>query len=99
MGSINVPVSLDAHQYLNTGRLFAEAVRMMTTQNMVSWTRTKNQDGRLPLMTAADISLKWRDIERIFDAHRPAIYETDDAVTGLPVSLLAAVGQGSDLES
>jgi len=63
------------------------------------WSRSKNEDDRSPLITAAVISLKWEDTKRIFDVYRPAIYETDDAVTGLSVPLLAAVGPNSDLES
>jgi len=59
---------------------------------------SRDRDGRSPLMAAAATSLKWKDTKRIFDAYQPAIYETD-AVTGLPVSLLAAVGPSSDLES
>ena len=50
-------------------------------------------------MTAAATSLKWIDMERIYNANKIAIDEMDDAVTGLPVPLLAAVDPYSDLES
>lgn len=58
-----------------------------------------NEDNRSPLMIAATVSLKWRYMERIFNANKAAIYDIDDFVTGLPVSLLSAVGSNSDLES
>ena len=58
-----------------------------------------NEDDRLPLMTAAATSLKWMDMEKIYNANKIAIDEMDDAVTGLSVPLLAAVGPYSDLES
>jgi len=68
--------------------------------NMKSWARTKDvRDGRLPLFTAATkTDLKWVDLEPIFVANMPAVYKVD-AVTGLPVFMLAAVGGSSDMES
>ena len=83
----------------NSRRLYVEAVREMTTQNMESWSKTKDENCRVPLMTSAAISLDWKYMEKIFNLNRTAIYDTDDAVTGLPVSLLAAVGPNSNLES
>ena len=44
------------------------------------------------------MSMKWRDMESIYNVHKAAIYDIDE-VTGLPVSLLAAAGPDSDLES
>ena len=70
----------------------------MSHQNISKWSRTHNGEGRLPLMVAAAMSLRWRDAARIFDAHRPAVYEADDGVTGLPLFMLAAVGRSSDVE-
>ena len=63
------------------------------------WARTHGADGRSPLMTAAALSLNWTVVEPIFDGHQIEIYEKDDAVTGMVVSMLAAVGPSSDLES
>jgi len=71
----------------------------MSRQNIETWSRTKSENGRSPLMTAAAISLDWKNMEDIFKANKKAIYETDKAVTGLPVSLLAAVGPNSALEA
>lgn len=71
----------------------------MTQQNMKIWSRTQNEDDHPPLMTVAAISLEWKNMKRIFYSNKAVIYETDDTVKGLPVSLLAAVGPDSDLES
>jgi len=71
----------------------------MSRQNIETWVKTKSEDGRSPLMTAAAISLDWKNMEGIFNVNKKLIYETDDSVTGLPVSLLAAVGPNSDLEA
>ena len=70
----------------------------MTPNNMKEWVKTKRQDGRLPLCTAAALSVKWKYIQLIFEANMVAIYEKD-VVTGLSPFMLAAVGMGSDLES
>jgi len=69
-------------------------------RNIKSWARTKDvRDGRLPLFTAATkTDLKWVDLKPIFVANMPAVYKVD-AVTGLPVFMLAAVGESSDMES
>ena len=47
---------------------------------------------------AAAVSIKWKDIKRIFEANKIAIYEKD-VVTDLSPFMLAAVGINSDLES
>lgn len=65
---------------------------------MKIWSRNKDKEDRLPLVTSAALSLKWSDMEQIFTANKVAIYGTDE-VTSLPLCLLAAVGQESDIES
>jgi len=55
-------------------------------------------NGRLPLFTAAERSLKWNKMEQIFTAYMPVIQEIDD-VSGLPLFMLAAAGPASDIES
>lgn len=62
------------------------------------WSRTKCTDGRSLLCAAAVRCLAWYDVTHIFAANMPAIYEAD-ALTGLPLFMLAAVGPNSDLES
>ena len=66
--------------------------------DMRTWGRTRGPDRRLPLCTTAATSLKWKDTQQIFDANMPAIYEVDE-VTALPLFMLAAVGENSDIES
>ena len=56
---------------------------------------------RLLLCTAAAQSLKWEwepKTKRTFVANMPAVYEVDGE-TELEVFMLAAVGEGSDLEA
>lgn len=60
--------------------------------------RRRNARGRLPLCLAAEQSLPWSVMKRIFVAYMPAI-EEDDSSTGLRPFMLAAVGARSDLES
>jgi len=62
------------------------------------WSRSIGVDGRLPLLTAAERSLKWHYTEKIFAANMPVIQETD-ALSGLPPFMLAAAGPDSDMES
>lgn len=62
------------------------------------WAEARDENGRLPLCTAAAISLRWDKMKLIFAANMPAIYNTD-AITGLPLFVLSAVGQDSDMES
>ena len=62
------------------------------------YARTRNRDGRVPLHTAAAVSLNWEDTKLIFMANMPAIYDID-VVTGLPLFMLAAVCLNSDIES
>ena len=78
--------------------LFTHAIKAMTPNNMEEWVKTRAQDGRLPLCTAAAASLKWKYIQLIFEANMVAIYERD-VVTGLSPFMLSAVGINSDLES
>jgi len=66
--------------------------------NMNTWARTKGEDGRLPLCTAAAMALKWVDIKRVFLVNMPAVQEVDE-ITGLPLFILAAIGPTSDIES
>ena len=70
----------------------------MTPNNMEEWVKTRAHDDRLPLCTAAAVSLKWKEIKRIFGTNMVAIYERD-VVTRLSVFMLAAVGMNSDLDS
>jgi len=63
-----------------------------------TWAQTSGADGELPLFTAARNSLKWHYTKQIFTANMKVIYEID-AYSGLPMSLLAAVGPASDMES
>ena len=65
---------------------------------MALWAKKHNEHGRSQLMTAAAMSMKWGCMKRIFDANRSAIYEID-AMTGLSVLMMAAVGPNSDIES
>ena len=67
-------------------------------QEELEATITMRQDGHLPLFTAAAVSMKWKDTERIFEANKIAIYNKN-LVTGLSPFMLAAVGKNSDLES
>jgi len=66
--------------------------------NMNTWGRTRDVESRLPLCTAAARSLKWSDMRQIFAVNMPAIQEVD-VLTGLPLFMLAAVGQNSTIES
>jgi len=59
---------------------------------------SRDEDGRTPLCTAAARSLKWADMKLIFAANMPMIYQID-GMTGLPIFMLSAVGQASDMES
>jgi len=64
-----------------------------------TWARLRGaDDGRLPLFTAAARSLKWSYLKQIFAANMPVINEID-VLTGLPLFMLAATGQTSDIES
>jgi len=63
-----------------------------------TWAKTRGEDGRSPLCTAAEKALKWVDMKVIFAGNMPAIHEVD-TVTGLPLFMLAAVGSSSDMES
>lgn len=54
--------------------------------------------GRLPIFTAAAISLRWAEMKILFDVNMPAVYHSD-VVTGLPLFMLSAIGERSDLES
>ena len=92
---VTYPLTLEERSESN---LFLEAIESMTRNNMEEWVKTKGQDGRLPLCTAAAASLKWKYIQLIFEANMVAIYERD-VVTGLSPFMLAAVGINSDLES
>jgi len=66
--------------------------------NLNTWARTIGTDGQLPLITAARKSVKWNKMQQIFTANMPVINEID-ALSGLPLFLLAATGPTSDLES
>jgi len=55
-------------------------------------------DGRLPLITAAIQSRKWKYVKQVFDLYMPVI-EGKDGLTGLPLFMLAAIGGDSDFES
>jgi len=67
--------------------------------DMKPWAEeTRDENNRLPLCTAAAISLRWVKMKLIFDANMPAIYQMD-VMTGLPLFMLSAVGQDSDMES
>ena len=70
----------------------------MTPNNMEEWVNTMGQNVRFPIFMAAAVSIKWKDIKRIFEANKIAIYERD-VVTGLSPFMLAAVGMKNDLES
>jgi len=69
-----------------------------TYYNLNTWARTIGADGRLPLVTAAQKSLKWYYMKQIFNANMPVINEVD-AFSGLPLFMLAAAGPTSDIES
>jgi hypothetical protein len=92
---ITYPLALEEHSQPN---MFLQEIRAMTPNNMEEWVKTKGQDGRLPLCTAATLSTKWKDIQRVFEAHKIAIYEKD-VVTGLSPFMLTVMGMNSDLES
>ena len=62
----------------------------MTSNKMEKWAKTT-------LCEALTVSLKWKDIEHIFEANRIAIYERD-VETGLSPFMLAALVMNSDLE-
>jgi len=63
------------------------------------WARTRGDDGRLPLFTAATKEvMQWSKMKRIFTSNMPAVNEID-VVTGLPLFLFAATGPFSDIES
>ena len=59
---------------------------------------SKNNEYQSPVMTAEAILLKWNDIEGIFNANEWPIYDTDDAVIGLPLCLSVTVDPYSGLE-
>jgi len=63
-----------------------------------TWAKTSGLDGRLPLVTAAARSMKWSYMRQIFTDNMPVICELD-ALTGLPLFMLAATGPNSDIES
>merc|ERR1740139_2130526 len=63
-----------------------------------AWANLRGVDGRLPLFTAAAISLKWSYLRQIFIANMSVVYEID-LMTGLPLFMLAATGPTSDIES
>ena len=69
-----------------------------TYYNLNTWARKIGADGRLPLVTAAQKSLKWYYMKQIFNANMPVINEVD-AFSGLPLFMLAAAGPTSDIES
>lgn len=61
--------------------------------------KIKDKLGRLPLIIAAERSLKWSHwLQKIFIANMPAI-ELTDPVTALKPFMLASVGIDSDLEA
>jgi len=62
------------------------------------WARLRGIDGRLPLFTAVAKSLPWSCLRQIFIANMPGVNEIDE-LTGLPVFMLAAIGQNSSIES
>ena len=55
-------------------------------------------DGRLPLFAGAERSLKWSYMEKIFTVNMPVMQEVD-ALSGLPIFMLAAAGPDSDIEA
>ena len=97
--SVTIQQPADSHAHSKSLQLFAQAVNSMTPPNLATWASTHDAYGRLPLMTAAALSMQWTDMERIFNSYKSAILEEDNTVTGLTVSALAAVGSKSDLES
>jgi len=62
------------------------------------WARTRGDDGRFPLFTAAAKGVQWSKVKQIFISNMPVVNEID-VVTGLPLSLLAATGPTCDIES
>jgi len=62
------------------------------------WARTRGTDGRLPVFTAAVRSLKWTDMKVIFSVNMSTIEQVDNS-TGLPLFMLAATQESSDIES
>merc|ERR1740139_1653799 len=66
--------------------------------NLEIWAQTIGADGKLPLVTAARKSLKWKYMKQIFTANMPAIYQIDSR-SGLPLFMLAAAGPTSNIES
>jgi len=62
------------------------------------WARTRGADGRLPVFTAAARSLKWADMKQIFSVNMATI-EQMDGLTGLPLFMLTATQENSDIES
>jgi len=62
------------------------------------WAGIISVDGRFPLVTAAVRSRKWEHMQEIFDLHMPVI-QNKDVLTGMPLFMLAAIGQSSDIES
>jgi len=80
---------------LKTDR-FSEAICMY--YDLKTWAQTIGADSQLPLFTAARRSLKWYYTEQIFTANMPVVNEID-VLSGLPLSLLAAAGPASDLET
>jgi len=66
--------------------------------NWKTWARTRNEDDRFPLFTAAARCLKWSNVKQIFTLNMPVVNEID-VLTGLPLFMLAATGPTSDTES
>lgn len=62
-----------------------------------AWVRLRGIDGRLPLFTAAAKSLPWSYLKQIFIANMPVVNDIDE-LTGLPLFMLAAIGENSDIE-
>jgi len=62
------------------------------------WARTRDVDDRFPLFTAAARGLKWSLVKQIFISNMPVVNDID-ALTGLPLFMLAAIGPTSDIES
>jgi len=62
------------------------------------WARTRDVKDRFPLFTAAAMGVKWSNMKQIFALNMPLINEID-ALTGLPLFMLAATGPTCDIES
>jgi len=68
----------------------------------VNWkicSQRKNEQGRLPLYTALEQSVKWSDgLHGILEGNGGAIEEAD-VITGLEAFMLAAIGRNSEMET